>query len=863
MIKVEERLSNRVPGVTSLFISFTYDSRYISLIKDCDVYDYNKKTREWEIPIKGCHVLLDLLSVYDDVEITTLDTDIDYQNVELISTFKSEPRHFQLDAVKFGLTHPHMLLMDDMGCIDGDAEVSVNYALLPTSKYTSTHKMKLSEFYALYNSHKDIKFSIRTLKDDGWFGNCPVSKVVYSGYKQTYKLELEDGRFVCATPDHLILTKNGYKRVDELDINNDLVASNGTPVCKKCGKTENIILNKNKKFYGYCRHCMYQLRDTQHKSGRVGFIPEDNPDIYMGKDGYLMISYTGVKNHPNWRTDGLGYHIYLMTKKLGRGLAPNECVHHIDGNKLNNSLDNLELLTISEHAKRHAKEKTTHLHKNFIKETKEVIMVPKYLKIKSINDSGYKDVYDVSVDDPCHNFIANKIVVHNCGKTASSIYLAQELKNRGLIEHCLVICGVDSLRTNWKREIAKHSDLSCRVLGEHITSRGNITYETIKKRNEELVGSIDEFFIVTNISHIRSEEFVDAFNVSKTKIDMIIVDELHKCNNATTSQQGKNLMKLHAKYQMGLSGTLMTRDALSFYAPLMWITNNDLTVASYKKYYCMYDEDDADKTFPVGYKNLDVLHENLMFYGLRRTKQLPEIASQLPPKTIIDEYVDMTDEHQKVYKDVTSKVHKEVDRVKIYGNNPRALIVRLRQASTCPNVLTSKNIISSKITRCVEMVENLIESGEKVVVFTTFKEVVNTLGDLLKKYNPYLVTGDDSVTYVDTATDNFQKDPSKKLLIATQQKLGTGVTLNAARYLIFVDCPWTNFEYAQATDRVHRIGSKDPVFIYNLICPNTIDEAITNAINRRRKLSQWVEDGVPNETYHNEEFEIIKGLIQE
>ena len=50
----------------------------------------------------------------------------------------------------------------------------------------------------------------------------------------------------------------------------------------------------------------------------------------------------------------------------------------------------------------------------------------------------------------------------------------------------------------------------------------------------------------------------------------------------------------------------------------------------------------------------------------------------------------MTDEHQKIYNDVTSKVHKEVDLVKIYNNNLRALIVRLRQASTCPNVLTSK-----------------------------------------------------------------------------------------------------------------------------------------------------------------------------
>ena len=862
MIQVEERMSNRVPGITSLFISFDYNQDVVNLMKEFEVYDFNKKTKEWEVPIKDCYKILDRLSFYDDVSITTIDTDIPYKDVELISTFKTTPREFQLDAVRFGLTHPHMLLRDDMGCIDGDAEVSVNYKLLPTSKHPSTHKIKLSEFYNLYINHPEVKFSIRALKEEGWFGNCPVTKVTYSGYKQTFRLELEDGRFVCATPDHLILTNSGYKRVDELDVSKDLVASNGTQVCKNCGGTENLIKGKYSKFYGYCKHCAYQLRDTPHKSGRTGFISEDDPELYVGKDGYMRIFYNGVREHPNYRSDGLGYHIYLMTKKLGRGLTPNECVHHIDGNKLNNSLDNLQLLTHSEHAKIHAKEKVSHFHKNFIKGNSEVIMVPKYLRIKSITDSGYRDVYDVSVDDDCHNFIANKIVVHNCGKSASAIYLAQELKERGLIEHCLVICCVDSLRTNWKREIAKHSNLSCRVLGERVTSRGNVTYDTIEKRNVELSQPIEEFFIVTNVSHIRSDDFVNAFNKSKTKIDMLIVDEIHRCNNATKSQQGKNLLKLHAKYQIGLSGTLMTRDAVSYYAPIKWTTTNDLTITAFKKYYCVYSSDDDDRTYPIDYKNLDVLNENLDYCGLRRTKQLPEIARQLPTKTYIDEYVDMTEEHRRLYNDVTSQVHKEVDLVKIYKNNLRALIVRLRQASTCPNVLTSKNIISSKVLRCVEMVENLISQGEKVVVFTTFKEVVKTLGDLLKQYDPYLITGDDKVTYVDNATDEFQKNPNKKLLIATQQKLGTGVTLNAARYLIFVDCPWTDFEYSQATDRVHRLGSKEPVFIYNLICPNTIDEKIAQAINDRRELSQYVDDRKQSEKYHDDiETTILKDIL--
>jgi len=115
------------------------------------------------------------------------------------------------------------------------------------------------------------------------------------------------------------------------------------------------------------------------------------------------------------------------------------------------------------------------------------------------------------------------------GKTAESMYLAEVLHNRGLVEHCLVICGVDSLRQNWKAEIQKFSNLPVTVLGEHITRNNTVRYETLAKRAEQLKTPIEEFFVVVNITNIRDDKFVEAFQKSANKFDMIIFDECHRC----------------------------------------------------------------------------------------------------------------------------------------------------------------------------------------------------------------------------------------------------------------------------------------------------------------------------------------------
>ena len=120
------------------------------------------------------------------------------------------------------------------------------------------------------------------------------------------------------------------------------------------------------------------------------------------------------------------------------------------------------------------------------------------------------------------------------GKTLQLIYLAQELKEKEGIEHCLIICGLNTLKNNWKDEIHKHSDLSCMILGERKTKKGKIKIGSVKERLEDLKKPIEEFFVVTNIQTIRDSNIVSAIKNGPNKFDMIVVDEIHTCVSGDT-----------------------------------------------------------------------------------------------------------------------------------------------------------------------------------------------------------------------------------------------------------------------------------------------------------------------------------------
>lgn len=422
------------------------------------------------------------------------------------------------------------------------------------------------------------------------------------------------------------------------------------------------------------------------------------------------------------------------------------------------------------------------------------------------------------------------------GKTLTTICLAEELKATKGIQHCLVICGINTLKTNWKNEIGMHSRFGCRVLGERTGVRsGKVTYGGVKERLQDLKSVIDEFFVVTNIETLRSNEIIKELKNGVNKFDFIIVDEVHAAKNPQ-SQQGKNLLKLQAPYQVAMTGTVLMNSPVDAYVPLKWLGKETSNYSTFTHYYCNFGGPFGNEI--LGYRNIDILKDQISKCSLRRTKDL----LGLPPKTIIDEYIDMNDQQRKFYDDIKQGIIDDIDKVKMSTTNLLAMVARLRQATACPSMLTTLSIQSAKIERAVDLSEQILQNNEKVVIFSTFKETLKFVAEKLPQNSYVLCTGDVKDTEIADNIRKFQTDDSCKVMLATWQKMGTGITLTAASYAIFIDCAWTQAANLQAEDRIYRIGSTNPVFIYYLWCNDTVDLRVKELVSKKEAISDYVVD---------------------
>lgn len=460
------------------------------------------------------------------------------------------------------------------------------------------------------------------------------------------------------------------------------------------------------------------------------------------------------------------------------------------------------------------------------------------------------------------------------GKTKTIINLAEELKVQKGIKHCLVVCGVASLRTNWEKEIYTHSNLDCRIIGKKFLPKLKIfSYDaSIEERVEEIKKGIDEFFIIINIESLRDKKVqvgeykkgpkkgqpkYEIFSpileeLKKLNIEMIVIDEAHAVKDIN-SQQAKNFVKLDSEYKIAATGTLLLNNPLESYIPLYWTGNEKSSFYNFQSQYCVYGGFGGNQI--VGYKNLNMLKDEIDSCSLRRTKDLLD----LPTKTIIKEYVELNDLHQQFYNDVVNGVKEECDKIELKTNNVLALTTRLRQASVLPSILTSSSIKSSKIERCVDLIHQLVSQKEKVVIMSTFKEPILELAKQIQELNPLICIGDTKDVDIDKYKEEFQEDNNHYIMLCTWEKMGTGHTLNRASYMIFLDTPWTFGVFDQACDRIHRIGSKKPVFIYNLIALNTIDEKVAELLEKKKAISDYLVDGKAD----SDALEILKKYIED
>ena len=436
------------------------------------------------------------------------------------------------------------------------------------------------------------------------------------------------------------------------------------------------------------------------------------------------------------------------------------------------------------------------------------------------------------------------------GKTFQIINWVGCLEKTDTINKVLIVCGVNSLKYNWQSEISIHSDEKGWVLGTRFRKTTGKAYEgSTKDKLEDLDNLPDCRYIITNIETLRA----GAEKISKTKYHFPIAEKLKElCDNGTisviafdechrskepTSLQSRAMINVQAKYMVAMSGTPLMNNPLDLYFPMKWLGYENHSFYQFKQHYCTLGGWGGSQV--VGYKNLEEIRAMMGQIMLRRLKT--EVLD-LPEKIRKIEYVDMTPKQNQIYKEVYAGVMSDLQKIK-FSNNPLSMMIRLRQATGWTGILSNTVQESAKMERMIELVHEIVASGQKSIIFSNWESMTEVAREKLKSYNPAYITGATKADERMKEVERFQTDDKCKVIIGTIGAMGTGLTLTAAHNVIFLDSPWNMALKAQAEDRAHRIGTKGTVSVITLCCRDTIDERIEELVEKKGQIADALVDG--------------------
>jgi SNF2 family DNA or RNA helicase len=408
--------------------------------------------------------------------------------------------------------------------------------------------------------------------------------------------------------------------------------------------------------------------------------------------------------------------------------------------------------------------------------------------------------------------------VMGLGKTKQALDIADFKKYNGQVKHCLIICGLNSIKYNWVDEIKKHSWNNCQVI------------DGTKKKKLEKLNNLGMFYYnIINVEMLRNDEIVEILEslIDTGEIGMIIADEVHKMANHR-STQGSNLVRLNSRFKIALTGTPITKRVERLWNLLTWMGIITDSYWSFVKRYCVlggYSGWDV-----VSYRNMDELHEILDRYQVRRTKDILE----LPPKLYQTVYVDMTKDEQSEYNSIKRGIIRDLESGDVKYLNPAVATIKLRQFTDTIKQRAVKSLI-----------DELFENDNSAVIFSQYKQGIYDLQTTLSDKQMYVITGDEKDPEIrQSYVNKFQSTKLSEVMMGTIATLGTGYTLTKSNYVIFLNKDWTVGNNAQAEDRCHRIGSEDTVTVISVIVKDTVDERVEEILENDQFYIDQVVDGV-------------------
>lgn len=409
------------------------------------------------------------------------------------------------------------------------------------------------------------------------------------------------------------------------------------------------------------------------------------------------------------------------------------------------------------------------------------------------------------------------------GKTTSTIIAALETGAKKV----LIICPA-TLKINWKREIENYTDRSV-----YIAEGKNFSKE--------------HDFVIINYDIIKN--FHDTKRKSESQItdanfDLVVIDEAHYIKNpqAQRTKLINDLVKRVDRLWL-LTGTPMTSRPIDYYNLLSLV---DSPVAkNWMAYVIRYCSGYQFRVGPrkvwnvMGASNLEELRDRTATLLLRRLK---EDVLDLPDKIITP-----------VYLRLKSKEYEELmgEYFNWYEKNPeesKSLTVQFTKLTKVRQIIADE-----KINQTIEIAENILEQGKKVIIFCNF---TNSLNKICEHFGKAAVKLDGSMTKPERqfAVDQFQENEKITVFVGNIKAAGVGITLTSAEAVIMNDLSFLPSDHSQAEDRAYRYGQKNNVLVYYPIFENTIEGIIYDILNQKKNVIATVMGDIQNSADFVEEI---------
>jgi SNF2 family DNA or RNA helicase len=434
------------------------------------------------------------------------------------------------------------------------------------------------------------------------------------------------------------------------------------------------------------------------------------------------------------------------------------------------------------------------------------------------------------------------------GKSFMLINNAAMLYDKGKINALLIVAPKGVYRNWLKVEIPKH-------LPEHIVHRMAIWTPSPRKAEAK---ALDDLFVSTEdlkILIMNVEAFSTAKGTTFAKRFLLVHDAMMAVDESTTikghtAQRSKNAVKvgIGARFRRIMTGSPVTKSPMDLYQQCEFLSPNCLNIHSYFAFQARYavtvERQLASHSFKqvVGYRRLDELKEKLDRFSFRVRK---DECFDLPDKVFLKREVELTPEQRKAYDQMVLAALATFDQGISTTMNTLTQIMRLQQIVCGHVTLDTGEVVTLKNNRMDELLAAIEESDGKIIIWANFRHDIEAIKlALQKEYGMSSVAtyfGDTTAEERSDIVDRFQ-DPNSELrfFVGQPRTGGYGLTLTEAHTMIYYSNNYDLEIRLQSEARIDRYGQKNKMTYIDLASPDTVDEKIVEALQKKMDIANLI-----------------------